>query len=292
MTKGASLTIAIVASALGGLLVGGALVFFVMDSRQPGIVVSTQDQSDLNQTDTISKSAGDDTADAGTQDLSSARTGWETYSDRSYLVDFEYPPEWAPLEVFDDYQSFFSDLVSTEVEFAAGAADYRSLSISTLSDLEFLDLEPVTDAVATLKSVYASKNAEGIAQAPLPLLVNAGIFYNTDPVYVQSASGSYRGVYYFAQIGNGLPQTGPEIQLPALVMVLTNGDEVVQFTTDMGVDLDSLLETLYLGTYTSAAGSCNAGFADQATGNEVCTPASELQKELQDNYLPLADSLQ
>lgn len=173
----------------------------------------TADLSSIIQTAT-------NTATASATKTTDITSNWKTYSNDKYGISFKYP---------DSVGS------PTATEYAKGDVPTPVDKTSVKFDYEkgkeiYLDLTKVSDYADStasenynkLASVYDSKSATGAEKLWVPPS-NAGIMAASTPKYIESADGKFRGVYYYANVGQDY---GVAIEAKA---VLTDKTNVVQF---------------------------------------------------------------
>lgn len=160
--------------------------------------------------------------------------GWATYSDSDYSTDFKYPKDWTsllkPEKVVSDPEGPYFEINSNFINIpdATDAHPIRSITLSNFSAYGS-DYKTQTDS---LKAIYTNKSAAGAKNILLPP-VNAAMSAYTTPVYIESSDGSYRGVYYFATIGQDM---GTALDL---VAVLTDGTNIFTLHVSRGSDKSS-----------------------------------------------------
>jgi hypothetical protein len=160
--------------------------------------------------------------------------GWATYSDSDYSADFKYPKDWTslmkPEKVVSDPEGPYFEINSNFINIpdATYAHPIRSITLSNFSAYNS-DYKTQTDS---LKAIYANKSASGAKNILLPP-VNAAMSAYTTPVYIESSDGSYRGIYYFATIGQDM---GTALDL---IAVLTDNTNIFTLHISRGSDKSS-----------------------------------------------------
>lgn len=144
-------------------------------------------------------------------------SGWKTYKSTKYGVRFKYPSDYPDAtENINDPQ----DIVITPVEYTTVKLSDDNTKSVDLSNVSVYGDDFKTD-IDLLISNY-NGTAEDMKTLWLPL-GNAAIQANTVPEKIATPDNKWRGIYYFANIGNGY-----STKLTAMV-VLTDKTTIVQF---------------------------------------------------------------
>jgi len=236
------------------------------------------------QIDDLNQKVSDTTDDAGVVDdedntpvtVADPTENWNKYSDNTYSLSFKYPKDWTSLKVekiTPEAEGPYWEVISNNINIPdnTNAHLIRLISISNLSDYS-ADYKSSVDAI---KKVYTSKSAAGAGAIMLPPVNAATTAYST-PVYLESTDQSYRGIYYFANIGQ---DRGLSLDF---VAVLTNNTNVVTLHVSRTTDKT--------GTYSA---DTDAGFELYKNYVKTVTAASTetLATEFNNIYKPLVNSL-
>jgi len=149
----------------------------------------------------------------------------KTYADQDYSLSFDYPSRLG-----------LPQATSIQPESEGPWWDFKQNSIV------FGDYSVVVSAT-TLDSIRMSENASGELKKDVDSLVtvfknrksnlttplwlppsNASIQYHTTPQYIENSDGSFRGVYYYAFIGQELPEeVNGSVKMGDIVAVVSDG---------------------------------------------------------------------
>lgn len=142
-------------------------------------------------------------------------TDWNTYTDTHYKISFKYPKTWkAPIATFIDGSGGESmiPLSQQNVNFdqTPDATNHNVVDLTNFTDLASYytasSLSQADSSLQTLKNVYTTRSASAASKLTV-IPVNAGVFAATAPTYIESTDGKWRGVYYFANIGQAFGTT-------------------------------------------------------------------------------------
>lgn len=171
---------------------------------------------------------------------SNPTANWKTYNDAKYGLSFKYPDNWSDpkLSSYDQPDPlYFVPIANDNLDFNpvhAGAKYYIQLiEISHLDD--YKNTEGNLESYNKLLNVYNTKNASGADKLWMPHS-NAAIIAAGPPVYIENNDGSYRGIYYFATIGQALTTNID------MVAILTNAKNVFQLHIAMKSDKSAQYE--------------------------------------------------
>jgi hypothetical protein len=124
-----------------------------------------------------------------------------THSEPGFRIRFSYPVSWGKAKTEKWVKDDISVLVDeTYVSFEGGSAGYDIRGVG-FSKIASYSAEYKT-GIDLMKRVYAQRSAAGIVadRAVEVPPVNAGWMAVTAPRYIESADGTFRGVYQFASI--------------------------------------------------------------------------------------------
>lgn len=162
--------------------------------------------------------------------LPDAVEGWATYTDKEHQLSFRYPATFGAPKVTVVEPSVdgpWWDFAGTSLVFG----DYvRSIDLTTYdSYLKSTSADAELKAnVGTLQDIFVARGKTNLKPPSKPIWLppaNAAITHYTRPRYIENSAGTFRGVYYFARIGQDDPPEGlnPEGRLEDLVIVLSDG---------------------------------------------------------------------
>ena len=141
---------------------------------------------------------------------------WKTYKNEKYDIQFKYPPTWEDAQEEENPSNEMTQVDYLNVKFDEKYAKRVELSkISAYGDKYKEDTD-------LLLRVY-NKTAEDIKPFILPPQ-NAAIQANTIPRYIESSNKKWRGISFFANIGNGY-STG----LAGVAIMTDGGDNIAEF---------------------------------------------------------------
>jgi len=228
-----------------GLLFGGGLIYFWPGSglrqesnSQPITATKNNDANQVIVNTLNTAPSTNSTNSAAANESSSAKVpgDWLTYTEPQSEITFSYPSEWgsASSAAAEKFNLTWSQVPVSNVVFDNLKGSFsRQVSISKIKDYQALKSDSgfVTHDFRALMNVYQNSNADNLESSIWLPPSNAGVLYRSKPQYVESASGDYRGVYYFAFIGQANPFKGAkQAVLTSMVMVMTDGDQnVIQF---------------------------------------------------------------
>lgn len=288
----------LVVGLLVGAAAGGAGVYFL---TRPAAVAPAANQSNSaasNSTTTENNATSNvaNTISTTTQ----VPDDWKVYHDKTYDVSFSYPPAWGAIAVDKHVASEDSlpiwPVDQTEVSFGfntdpqAIQREFKSVELTALSAYSAADKkfnggsQLIKDADALLE-VYHSRSAASLDHPLWMPSSNAAIIAATTPQYIENADGSFRGIYYYAFIGQNDPTTGSAKKMTAIRAVLTDGINVVQVSYDK-------LPNDYIkgeGTYTTYAGGCFTGIRN--VGPYTCLVSDKFTSSFEDTISLIVDSI-
>jgi len=211
------------------VLLGGGAIFWYYYKVAPDMDIEVDIVSPIK----VSKKATttDSTTTNETKD-------WKTYTNDIYGVTFKYPKNWTTKTesvksgdgpILVDY-----DIVSI----STGDKKYyiSEVDISKYSDYKKTSDYDYEADVEKIKKVYSTKSLVGTEKLMLPP-VNATVMASNTPNYIQTSDAKYRGIYYFANIGQDVST------MLDCVIILTDGtSNIIQFHFAMlsdKLDVDS-----------------------------------------------------
>ncbi|MEK7096387.1 MAG: hypothetical protein AAB881_00335 [Patescibacteria group bacterium] len=150
---------------------------------------------------------------------------WKTLTDKTYNLSFEYPDTWP--DGAATYEAGVADSpqpVNQDSILFGGKSEGNGYYIRGATVTKYSDYPNTSAATLTkMKNVFNNKSAAGAEKLMLPG-VNAGILANTAPTYIATDDGKWRGVYYFANIGQAYTS------YVSCVVQMTDGtNNIVQF---------------------------------------------------------------
>jgi hypothetical protein len=153
---------------------------------------------------------------------------WKNFKDNTYSLSFKYPATWKvkssldlkkndeEMTYVDQSLTVFNDSVGDVKTYLTNIADYDKTAEAFTKDTDEIL------AVYNNKKVGANTGAEKIW---LPSS-NAPILATSLPEYIESKDGTFRGIVYFANIGQGF-----DMSLNCMI-VMTNGKKIFQLDAD------------------------------------------------------------
>ena len=128
-------------------------------------------------------------------------TGWKTYQDKSYQLSFKYPADWSKPMVDDiDKDIFFTPIDYRFLDFAAGENEMYKAQTVDLSSYQAYRNSDLGSDLERLKDIYQARDCTGAKNLWLPS-ANAAMLTSTKPEYIETDDGEFRGIYYFASVG-------------------------------------------------------------------------------------------
>lgn len=211
---------------------------------------------------------------------------WKPYSDTEYGVSFKYPTTWpafAASTIKENADGPFWEFNANLLNFGnydktVELSTYDSYRKSANSDAA-LNIE-----VDRLAKLFTTKNADTAPAFWLPPS-NATIAYHTTPIYIENKTGTYRGVYYFAAIGQDTPgQENGAYKLNDFMLVLTDGtSKIFQFQEFSNVKNQDADTAAY-----EPATSC----IDSSGNAASCVVNKQLLTDFESEYKNVAASVQ
>jgi len=204
--------------------------------------------------------------------------GWKTFTDSNYATTLKYPstlPVPTLSVVKMGAQDIFPNINWDNIKFPVQVAEQSygtSVNISTLA--EYKNSSAYVQSYNQIMSVYNNKNASGASKLLMPP-ENAQITASSSPTYIENTNGEYRGIYYFANIGQDYSTD------LALIAILTNNKNVVELNVTMNSD-KSAQYTSTLGkdsTFPSYVANLNSS-SDETIANEFLSTYQYLIKSI------------
>ncbi len=147
-----------------------------------------------------------------------ATADWRTYEDKTYGISFKYPKEWTTPKVED-----------VGKDDGPIPLDFRNLSFSGNPKNVSVNISKFSaygsqfnDDIAEIKKVYVDRSAKDAGKLWLPPS-NAMIAANSKPEYIETADKKYRGIVYFANIGQDV-----NASLDAIVIMTDGSTNILQ----------------------------------------------------------------
>ncbi len=148
--------------------------------------------------------------------------GWQTFTSKDYGVSFQYPKSWpvarAELVAKDDPIPVASQYINLGTNVTDANFVMRSVELTKISDYS----SPLSESTQKIKGIFDSRSTEGIDKIMLPP-VNARIWNNTKPEYLETPDGSFRGIVYFANIGQDY-----SFNLNCIILLTDGKDKIFQ----------------------------------------------------------------
>jgi hypothetical protein len=203
----------------------------------------------------------------------STQMNWtNTYTDRGYGVKFLYPPTFSSVNSSTITPSSYI-VPATAITLKGSSSIQASIVLSKLADYKGTVASSAADQ---LRQAYESRGTTSLLSTLLPPS-SLGLVVASNPSYIQSSDGTFRGVSLYGYLGQNAPaaQNG-RITLTTAIVVVTNGQVIWQLTAsdqDAQTDLQDL-------------SNCKSN-----NGTVQCSVSSKLQQEMTQIYLPMAASL-
>lgn len=209
---------------------------------------------------------------------------WKTYTDTHYKISFKYPKIWkTPTDGFNEANSedLMIPLSQQWINFdatATGRLDF--VNTTNYTDLaSYYSKSPAsatTTSLDILKTVYKDKSATG-SQKLTVIPINAGIMAANAPIYIQSTDAKWRGVYYFANIGQDYGTA-----LDCMIVMTDGTSKVIQFHFMLPSDKSS--------QYIATIAQENSPYV-QYVNNLTLTSDETLVQNFKNTYQYIAKSL-
>lgn len=274
------------------LLLGGGYYFW---QKQNDDKVATSDQPETTVADTASTTGTEASTPAATtaptiatDTASSTATpattvapnpteGWKTYTDSTYHASFKYPATWANAvaEGIVGEENTPTPVSYNSVVFGTSSSGKYGSRVAELSNYTAYANSNIAEDITTLKGVYTSKNAASAAKLWLPP-GGASIMAASAPQYIETADGSWRGIYYFANIGQAYTTT------LSCMIIMTDGSASI-------VQLDIAMESDNAAQYTSTLGQ-NENFPNYVKSLDL-NSTETIVTEFKSIYKIIAQSL-
>lgn len=217
-------------------LVGGGTYYFINKK-------TNQDKANLQkQIDDLSETIVTTTADTTTETTTvtpaptttsvvDPTAGWKNFTDNTHSLSFKYPTTLTvksseDLKANDEEMVYVNQSVTVldngKVE-ANGSVGLTYTYMTNIADYD-KTAEAFTKDINELLSVYNNKKVgvgTGAEKIWLPSS-NASIMASSEPEYIETADGVFRGIVYFANIGQSY-STGLDCMI-----VMTNGKKIFQ----------------------------------------------------------------
>jgi len=166
--------------------------------------------------------------------------GWQTYLDSKYELSFKYPADWQEPEVDDIKADQAISLIDYRyVDFKESGYRIRSVDLSFYKEYQDTNQE---EDLEKLKEVYQSQSAAGADEIWLPH-GNAAFGASTKPEYLETEDGQYRGIYYFANIGQAYTT-----DLDCLVIMTDGASKIFQLHIAKKSDYSDQYEVEFSGS--------------------------------------------
>jgi hypothetical protein len=187
-------------------LIGGGGYYYLNKKYNDDKDALNKQISDLNdQIDALNnQSSSTPTTTTVTTDPTS---DWKTYTNSKYGISFKYPKTWSIED--DQYSAKNVDemvpISQQNVNFDRGVKligenTNKKVYVDLTSIADYSGVEGTEEDISAIKSVYSSKAVGTALKLWLPPS-NAGVMAGTTPSYIESSDKKYRGIVYFANIG-------------------------------------------------------------------------------------------
>ncbi len=142
-----------------------------------------------------------------------------SYSNPEFRIRFSYPSSWGKAQAEKYPKSDMLAVDETDVTFEGLKQGYeiRSVVLTRLSSYG----ADCKAAIDNIKKVYSQRNVNGVPVILLPP-PNAGVAAHTSPRYIENAGGSFRGMYYFASIGQDVAS-----YVDSMIILFNGRDDIV-----------------------------------------------------------------
>lgn len=203
-------------------LAGGAVWYF-LDKKFEAAKKTSSDQIAKLETEVNNlKNAASSTINSTVAPTTDKTAGWKTATDTRYSLSFKYPSTWPDAEI--GYQAGEADSpqpISSGGAIFAPNNDYynRAVEITKYSDYP----ASWNDKLTIMKNVYNNKSVTGADKLLLPG-TNAATMANTAPTYIATFDGRWRGIYYFANIGQDYSTS-----ITCVIQMTDGTNNIVQF---------------------------------------------------------------
>lgn len=162
---------------------------------------------------------------------------WKNFKDNTHSLSFKYPITWK-VKSSEDAKKNEEEMVYVDQSITVlnnGKAEANSsigLTYTYITNIADYDktVEAYNKDINELLSVYSNKKVganTGAEKIWLPSS-NAGVMASSEPEYIESKDGVFRGIVYFANIGQGY-STGLDCMI-----VMTNGKKIFQLHASGG----------------------------------------------------------
>jgi hypothetical protein len=234
------------------VLVGGGTYYFLNQKLEKD---KTSLQKQIDDLKEVTVTA--DTADAAIVDTTSApvvdvTADWKNFTDNTHSLSFKYPATWG-MKSSQDAKKNEEEMVYVDQSITVlsnGKTEENSnigLTYTYITNISDYDKNIVAHNkdIDELLSVYNNKEV-GANTAKENIWLpssNAAIIATSSPEYIESKDGTFRGIVYFANIGQGF-STGLDC-----VIVMTNGKKIFQLHSSGG----SVKSDYYKGIFSGDA---------------------------------------
>ncbi len=164
--------------------------------------------------------------------------GWKTVKVESHNLQFKYPEKLGNPEKEEHTPSEMDIVPSVKQQIVrfTGSNATKVAVVDVISIADYKKNNQFAEKLATIKNIYEKSSAEG-AEELTATFINAATLASTSPQYIETADKKYRGIYYFANIGQA---NTTEL---SSVIVMTDNKNIVQFIFTHEADNASQYET-------------------------------------------------
>lgn len=279
----------IVASSVIGAVAVGAIGFAIgrMTAAEP---TAQQNTTTVNTTTNQPNNVPTTPANEPEEPEASVPENFTPYSDPKVDLAFVYPTNWGdakPENCLSAEQSLTCSFDARYIGFDVDPeSDFHDIKITDL-DVYDDDEDKVLERDMLL-DVYKTKSADGV-DVPLWLPPsNAVIIAAMDPTYIESADGSWRGVYYYASVGQNDPNFDSNTKTANHIsLIMTDGESKI-------IQLEILRDsTTSATTYPLKQQDCmSTGIDDDGEPSSFdCRVPSDLIATFEDEVATFAESV-
>lgn len=148
-----------------------------------------------------------------------ATKDWKTYEDKTYGISFKYPKDWTDSPKVNNYEGSEAmiDRASREIVFKDFDKDKLSATVS-FSNYDTYKTD-FSDSITALQAIYTNKKVSStdnkLSFPPLPIIAKSSA------KYIETSDGKFRGLYYFANVGQDTSSNVYDI------IILTDGQSKI-----------------------------------------------------------------
>jgi len=271
--------IALISVVVTAVIVGGGVYYFMQKKADANLKTLNDQIATLRQQVEDATPAEEAVAPAhsGSSETDPTTT-WETLEVSSRNLSFKYPASLGTPKL-EEYQASedapYIDIDSYNIQFEGN----RELQTNYAEIIRYSDYENDSQfktKADTIKKIYTTRKADG-GEKLYATFINAAFLAAGEPHYLETADGKYRGIYYFANIGQAYSTTID------CIMLMTDGtDNVIQFHFSQEAD--------NANQYTATLNQDNSPFA-QYVEALTSTSSESIVQDFMSTYKYMALSL-